>query len=124
NASAAWSPRRSRVVVLTPAVSQIESTLVGRIRELAPATRKVLADAAKERGVRLPKEFAISDLMMQMLLRDSRLELKRASHVDELSKETFAVDASERLFTTLVAHLNSRAAAEARAAKAIQAASR
>jgi len=110
NASASWNPRRSRVTILTPATSQIESTLVAAVRELAPVTRRLLTDAAKVRGVKLPKQFAVSDMMMQMMLRDSRLELRRDSHVEELSKDALPADASERLFTTFVAHLNARAA--------------
>ncbi len=112
NASASWNPRRSQVTVLTPATSQIESTLVAAVRELAPVTRRLLTDAAKQRGIQLPKQFAISDMMMQMMLRDSRLLLQRGSHVEELSGDVMPAVASERLFTTFVAHLAARAAIE------------
>src|SRR5205085_742289 len=47
NASPEFSPFWSRVTVITPATSHIETTLVGSIKELAPATRTALEAAAK-----------------------------------------------------------------------------
>ncbi|HXG57690.1 MAG TPA: hypothetical protein VNL91_01550 [Thermoanaerobaculia bacterium] len=106
NASEEWDPQRSRVIVMTPATSRIEQTVVGTMSELRPATRRVLAEIAKERRLRLPKAFAVSDMLMFILLRDPRLELQRGSHVDELSKETFPVDASDALYEAFIERLD------------------
>ena len=109
-----FNPRRSRITVITPASSQIETTLVGSIRELAPSTRTALLAVAKEKSLILPKQFAISEMLIQMLLRDPNLELHTGGPwVDELSRVQTSVEGSERLFDAFVAHLNYIAAREA-----------
>ena len=121
-----FDPRRNNVQIITPATSHIETTLVGAIRELAPATREALTAAAKEREVKLPKQFAISEMLIQMLLRDPGLKLKvgEAQYVEELSKEQTSPEASERLFDDFVAHLNFIAAREAKKSGTATAAAR
>ena len=109
NASSSFDPTSTRVVVMTPVSSHIETSLVGRVKELAPATRRALADSAKQRGIKLPKEFAVSDMLIQILLHDPRLELTTGVHVDQLSKLVQPESASEGLFTSFVAYLNSLA---------------
>lgn len=102
-----FNPRRTRVQIITPQTSHIETTLVGAIRELAPSTRNVLADVAKTRDLTLPKQFAISEMLIQMLLRDPDLRLRAGeAHVEELSKEQTSVEASEKLFDAFLARLN------------------
>src|SRR5947209_12946774 len=73
NADADYDATRSKIIVATPSSSHIETTLVGNVRELAPVTRRVVAYAASLNGVKPPAQFAISDIMMEMLLHDSRL---------------------------------------------------
>lgn len=112
-ASEEWNPRRSRITVITPGTSQIETTLVGSVKELAPATRTALTKVAKERKIALPKQFAISEMLIQMLLRDPHLELRSgAVHVEQLSKAQTPAEESEKLFDAFVAHLNYVAARE------------
>lgn len=113
NASEDYDLARSAIVVATPASSHIETTLVGRVRELAPVTRRVLALSAQTHRVKLPVEFAVSDILMQILLRDPRLQLATGAYVDELSKEIQPESLSEGLFTSFVAYINSVAAKEA-----------
>jgi hypothetical protein len=108
-----FNPRRSRITVITPGSSQIETTLVGSIRELAPATRETLTKTAKTKSVILPKQFAISEMLIQMLLRDPNLELRTGGPwVEELSRVQTSPEGSERLFDAFVAHLNYIAARE------------
>jgi hypothetical protein len=76
------------------------------LRELAPATREAVTAAAKKRDVKLPKQFAISEMLIQMLVRDPQLQLRTDAHVDELSKVQSPPDASERLFKAFVSHLD------------------
>jgi hypothetical protein len=113
NASADYDASRSRIVVATPSASHIETTLVGNLRELAPVTRRVIELAAKTNGIRVPKQFAVSDLTMEMLLRDPRLELQTGESIDELSKEIQPQDVSEKLYKSFVAYVNSIGAKDA-----------
>ena len=107
-ASAGWDPERSRVTVITPADSNVEMTVVGHMRELKPGTRKAILAAAKAAGVTPPKQFAISDLMMQMITRDKALRLKEAEPVEVFSKKRTSARTSERLFAQLVRHLDTK----------------
>lgn len=105
-----FDPKKSNVTVITPGTSQIETTLVGSLKELAPATRTAITAAAKKRDITLPKQFAISEMMIQMLVRDPQLALRTGAHVEELSKVQTSVDGSERLFKAFVSHLDFAAA--------------
>lgn len=120
-----FDPRRARTVVVTPGASHIETTLVGALRELAPSTRTALTAAAKARGVKLPKQFAVSEMLIQMMLRDPKLELRTgADPIEELSKEETPPDQSERLFQQFVDHLNYVAARDEHPATARASAAR
>ncbi|HYO78646.1 MAG TPA: hypothetical protein VE010_19455 [Thermoanaerobaculia bacterium] len=100
-----FDPKKTTTTVITPAKSHIETTLVGSLRELAPATRDALEAAAKARSIELPKQFAVSEMLIQMLLRDPQLELRTGAHVEELSKTQTDPEASERIFKSFVDHL-------------------
>lgn len=118
-----FNPRRTTVQIITPETSHIETTLVGGLHELAPATRKTLTAAAKSRGVKLPRQFAVSEMLIQMLLRAPELRLRVGeAHVEELSKEQTPPEASEQLFESFVARLNWMAARDAKAEGATTAA--
>lgn len=119
-----FDERRTSTTVITPGRSRIETTLVGSVRELAPATRTALEEAAKKRGVTLPPQFAVGEMLIQMLLRDPQLELRTGAHVEELSKEQTTPQASEELFKSFVAHLNYAAARDHRSQTAVAVGSR
>ena len=106
DASAGFDPQRSRVTIITPASSHIEMTVVGAVREFAPQTRRLLARSAAAAGAAAPKEFAMSDLMMQMITHDRRLQLRVGGGVDALSRAKSGEDVSETLFNALVRRLN------------------
>jgi len=106
DASRRFDPQTNDVTVITPARSHIETTLVGSLGELSPATRAQLCEAAAARGIELPQRFAISEMMIRMLLRDPSLELRTGAHVDELSGEQTSAEGSERLFRAFVAYLD------------------
>src|ERR1051325_5795166 len=57
-----FDPRLSAVMIIRPESSHIETTLVGRVAELRPTTRRAVQAAAAARGITLPKEFAVSDM--------------------------------------------------------------
>lgn len=112
DASDLFDPKRTDITVITPGSSQIETTLVGKVSELAPSTRKAIEAAAKERGVTLPRQFAVSEMFIKMLTRDASLELRTGAWVEELSKVQTSPHASERIFDAFLAHLNYVAAKE------------
>ena len=112
NASPWFDDTLSAVTVVTPESSHIETTLVGAVKELAPATRKAIADSARAQHIVAPTQFAISDIMMQILTRDARLELAVNHVVDELSPEMQPQDRSEELFTRFKTYLNAVAMRE------------
>ena len=109
-----FDPNRNRVTVMTPVESHIENTLVGSLRELAPGTRTALAAAAKARDVKLPKQFAVSEMLIMMMLRDPGLKLHASDYTEELSKEQTPPEESERLFKAFAGHLDSVAEREAK----------
>lgn len=121
NATADFDPKRNHVTVITPGTSQIETTLVGGLRELAPATRDAIKEAATKRGIKLPSQFAISEMLIRMLTRDPALILRTGTHVEELSKVQTEPSASERLFKAFVAHLDFVAARDTQSQTAIAA---
>ena len=112
NASRDFDPSRSVMTLMRPESSHIETTLVGSVRELAPATRRAILNSAKSLHIKPPTQFAVSDIMMQMLVRDSQLQLVANTPVDDLSKEIAPVNRSERLFRRFVTYLNAVAARE------------
>jgi len=85
DASEEFDPRLSAVMIIRPESSHIETTLVGTVAELRATTRRAVVAAAKLRGITLPKEFAVSDMLVQMLTRDPSLQLVTGAYTDELS---------------------------------------
>jgi hypothetical protein len=110
DASDEFDPRLSAVMIIRPQSSHIETTIVGRIAELRAGTRRAITAAAKLRGVTLPPEFAVSDMLVQMLTRDTGLELVTGLYTDELSKDIRSPQTSEVLFARFLTHLNAVAA--------------
>ncbi len=111
-ASPDWNPDGSGITIITPASSQKEMTIVGSISELNPVARQVLTDSALAAGIKLPKKFAISDLMMQMITGDDRLRLERGREVEKISPRREPQRVSEALFARFLLEINNRAARE------------
>lgn len=110
NASDDYDHTRSQVLIVTPASSHIETTLAASVAELSPAARRVITAAARAANIKTPTQFAISDLMMQMILRDPRLTLSTRGYVEDLSAEIVPESFSERLYTSLVHQIDANAA--------------
>ena len=121
DATGDFDPKRNHVTVITPGTSQIETTLVGSLRELAPATRDAITDAAKQRDITLPAQFAVSEMLIRMLTRDPALVLRTGVHAEELSKVQTEPSASERLFKAFVTHLDFVAARDPKPQTAVAA---
>ena len=71
-----------------------------------------IEQSARALHVTPPVDFAISDIMMQILTRDSQLELAVNHAVDELSPEMQPADRSEELFKRFKTYLNAVAMRE------------
>jgi hypothetical protein len=112
NASPDFDGEKSPVMIIRPASSHIETTLVGSFRELSLAARRAIIASANAQHIPVPKQFAVSDIMAQMVTRDSRLRLTSTSYVDDLSREVQPVDRSEELFRRFVTYVNAVAARE------------
>jgi len=106
NASPWFDDSLSAVTVVTPESSHIETTLVGSVKELAPVTRRAIEQSARALRITPPAEFAISDIMMQILTRDAGLQLAVNHAVDALSPEMQPADRSEELFKRFKTYLN------------------
>jgi hypothetical protein len=112
NASRHFDPQRSPVLIIRGELSHIETTLVGQFTELGAGARKSILVSAKALKVKAPREFAISEMLVQMLTRDPRLQLVTNSAVDDLSRNITPNNESEELFRRFVTYLNAVAAQE------------
>jgi hypothetical protein len=106
NASPGFDATHSPVLILTPSSSHIETTLVGTMKELPAATRRAILASAKEQYLAAPAEFAVSDMMVQMITRDPKLQLAVNRYVDQLSRDIQPQDRSEQNFKRFVTYLN------------------
>ncbi|HJT18061.1 MAG TPA: hypothetical protein VJ853_11755 [Thermoanaerobaculia bacterium] len=112
DASPTFDDSLSAVTVITPESSHIETTLVASLRELSIGTRQMIAASAAAKHLTLPRQFAISDIMMQILTRDSGLQLAVNHEVDQLSAIVQPQDHSEELFVRFKTYLKAVAARE------------
>jgi hypothetical protein len=94
------------VQFLARADSHIESVSVGNTRELSLATRDALGIADDEH-----EDFVISDLLIQLLIKDAGLDLRVATPVETVNRESPEARIAERLFARFVAYLDQLAAA-------------
>jgi hypothetical protein len=112
NASANFDGTKSAVTIITPESSHIETTLVGSMKELAPEARRRILASARALHITPPVQFAVSDIMMQMLTRDPRLQLASNHYVDEMSPVMQPADRSEELYRRFLTYLNAVAQRE------------
>lgn len=112
DASSSWDPQKSAITVLSPAFSHIETTVAGAVRELSPAARARIAAAAKALHIKPPTQFAVSDILCEIVLADPRLNLVAGAYVDELSRTLQDDAVSEELFARFLKLINQLAAAE------------
>jgi hypothetical protein len=111
NASSGYDPSKSVVGVVYPARSALETTNEGEVSELAPLTRRMLEtdEAIAERTtsrVSGPIRFVVSDILVQLLLRDPRLLLREGGYVTAKSHENFTNKESEELFQSFLTYLD------------------
>jgi hypothetical protein len=74
--------------------------------------RRAIAASAAALHIKVPTQFAVSDIMMRMIVRDHELKLVANTPVEELSPEIASQDISERLFRRFKTYLSAVAARE------------
>jgi hypothetical protein len=109
DASQSWSPKRRPVTIIAPSVSHVESTIVARIDELPRAVADALRAESVRTGRLLPEEFAISDMLMQIISDSPYLRLNVATPVEKLSRTRSEQSVSETLLARFLATLDKRA---------------
>ena len=106
NASPSFDPSRNHVVVATPATSHIESTLAASVRELTPTSRRALTVSALALSIEPPQQFAVSEMLMQMVLRDPSLQLVTGESADDLSRDISPDATGEKLLHSFIKRIN------------------
>jgi len=121
NASRDFDPAKSKMLIVRRAESEIETTSDGDASELAPITRSILRLEPKTfKGVARYVHFAVSNLLIQLLTHDPRLELTSDGYENEKSKNDLTEDESDELFQRLVAFIDDVATREYQIAHASQ----
>ena len=119
NATREYDSSHSKMIVVRRAESEIETTSDGDTSELSPSARTVLGLDQPGRG-RKPRDlhFVVSNLLIQMLIRDPRLKLTATGYASEKSRKDLTDDESEALFQRFVSYIDDVAAREYRIAQA------
>ncbi len=115
NASANYDPTRSKMIVLRRAESEIETTSDGDTRELSPVARGILGldnPALKLKSANL--HFVVSNLLIQMLIHDSRLKLTASGYTTAKSRRDLSEVESDALFDRFLSYINAVAERETR----------
>lgn len=113
NASREFDPAKSKMLVVRRAESEIETTSDGDTSELSSITRSVLGlQPRASNGVIRSVHFAVSNLLIQLLTHDPRLELTSNGYANEKSKNDLTEDESDELFQRLVAFIDNVATRE------------
>lgn len=123
NASQGYDPSKSKMLIVRRAESEIETTSDGDTSELSPITRSVLGlEPRVSTGVARSVHFAVSNLLIQLLTHDPRLELTSNGYANEKSRNDLTEDESDELFQRLVAFIDNVATRQYQTAHADRAA--
>lgn len=118
NASAAFNPENSDVRMIRRADSHIETTTSGDTSELTPLARKVLAEEPVGVMVGRPVRasgvlsFAVSDMLIQLLLHDPQLKLTDVGFIEIKSKKDYSDIETEKLYSDFLSFLDTIAKRE------------
>jgi hypothetical protein len=113
NASPRYDPAKSKMLVVRRAESEIETTSDGDTSELSPVARSILGlQPRASTGVARAVHFAVSNLLIQMLIHDPRLKLTTAGYANEKSRNDLTEEESDALFQSFLSYVNDVAARE------------
>lgn len=119
NASKDYDPAKSKMLVVRRAESEIETTSDGDTSELSPVTRMMLGLEQSDDPVRPAPSlhFAVSNLLIQMLIHDPLLKLTASGYANEKSKNDLSEDESDALFQRFLTYLDGIAERESLSAR-------
>jgi hypothetical protein len=103
------------VQVVYPAQSDLQTINHGETGEFSALTRDVLGLEASGPELRRGQNglsFVVSDILMQILLRDSRLNLKTGGYVKDISHANFTDEESENLYQRFLSFVDGLALSE------------
>jgi hypothetical protein len=114
DSSTDYDPLKSKLIVVRRAESELETTTDGDTSELSPIAREVLGleQANTPALVKRPLHFAVSNLLIQMLIHDPRLKLTSSGYANEKSRQDLTEEESDALFQRFLTYLNGVAAGE------------
>jgi hypothetical protein len=101
DASLEFDPALSRVEILRRRQSNLETLIHGKSSEFSPAVRQLLG----QRPENPPFRFVVSTMLIQLVLKDPRMELISKGHVQRTSRANLSRKESERLFQRFLKHL-------------------
>lgn len=110
NASQKYDPTQSSIVIARRAESHIEATSDGDTSEFSALTRTVLGLINEHAPRQL--QFAVSNLLIQMLVGDPSLKLTASGYSVEKSRKRFSEAESEDLFRRFLSYVNNVALRE------------
>jgi hypothetical protein len=114
NASAGYDPKRSKLIVVRRAESRIETTSSGDTSELSPLAQRMLGQDGFDSEARPARRlrFVVSNLLIQVLIRDPKLKLTSSGYTGEKSKRDLSDAESEALLQRFLGFINDVAARE------------
>ena len=106
NASRGFDPSSSPVKLIRRTDSRIEQTIEGHYYELPKSVRSALGLPSSS------KPFTVSNMFIQMIVKDDRLQLTSAGYVRQLSSQTESQLDNESLFQSFLKFLEDLAGRE------------
>lgn len=100
NASRNFNPKASSVELVRRTDSRIEQTSEGQYRELPASVRRALGLPAST------KPFVVSNMFMQMVIKDAQLQLTSKGFVRQVSKQTESESVNEAIFQSFLKFLD------------------
>jgi hypothetical protein len=101
------------MLVVRRAESEIETTTDGDTSELSPTARMVLRlEPRVAGGAPRALHFAVSNILVQLLIHDPRLKLTAEGYENEKSRNDLTEEESDELFGRFVAYVDEVAAHE------------
>lgn len=97
DATEGFDPRLSAVSVVRRSDSNLESLVHASTSELAPSVRAELAQSSR-RSFDTPRRFAVSTMLIQILIQDQKLHLRRGGFVESVSRNDLSTAEIEALF--------------------------
>jgi hypothetical protein len=100
NASPNFDPSKSRVELVRRTDSRLEQTSEGQYQELPASVRRALGLPAS------PKPFTVSNMFIQTIVKDDRLQVTSKGYVRKISKATESEPDNEAIFQSFLKFLD------------------